>query len=270
MMRKQRQHMKEMEAKKLKEEEQKREPNEEDAKIGVYDRAHTTAKDLDKLTSDEEELHKPTEEVQSLLKNVNKLAVSVNEAWEEDDGGQALTPVPSVDNIGEEEKNKKEEDEGEVADLCNMPNEEGEDDEKAKKEAAQAKEIKEAKEDEAGEILPPLFARVDPHTLLDRLNTRRLYLRVLHFKRTERNKLQEEKARVEAIAIGNDDEAAKVAAIVNQMGIKESFDKELKERQTLARVYRKNITIAEMSDLEWDELCEVAQLKYEYYIVLWY
>ena len=105
----------------------------------------------------------------------------------------------------------------------------------------------EAPAPEEKEILPPLFARTDPDTLLARLNTRRLFQRVLHFKRRQRKKLDADTINL-LLENNNGDAEGKVESI------REMYENELKEKMTANRVWRKDMTIQEMADLEWDEV----------------
>lgn len=124
------------------------------------------------------------------------------------------------------------------------------------KEEDEAAAIEEEEElPEPKEILPQLWARTDAHTLLDRLNTRRLYNRILAFKRKERKELAEK-------------EAALRDKLDPVRGVSHMFTDQLKEHNeeqkanaTAERVYRKDMTIQEMADKEWDELLEVANLR---------
>mmetsp|Transcript_16554 Transcript_16554/g.35787 ORF Transcript_16554/g.35787 Transcript_16554/m.35787 type:complete len:750 (+) Transcript_16554:154-2403(+) len=128
-------------------------------------------------------------------------------------------------------------------------------------EATEKSEASPAPVEEEEEVLPPLFARIDPHTLLDRLNTRRLYLRILHFKREQRKK-------IEAILENEDGDGEADEKKVPLSGIQGMFDDKLeehrltlKDKATADRVYRKNMTIQEMADIEWDELMEQAEIR---------
>ena len=100
------------------------------------------------------------------------------------------------------------------------------------------------------DLLPLLSARIDPDTLLERLNTRRLYLRVLNFKRRERRRLEEAAAQM----LG--DEATACRGSIQDM-----FAEDVKQKMTAQRVYRKNVDIQDMAELEWDELLEAAELR---------
>ena len=110
----------------------------------------------------------------------------------------------------------------------------------------------EAPKEPEKEVLPPLFARIDPETLLDRLNTRRLYGRILYYKREERKKMREETARMIGHMAGKEDYS---------QGITEMFERELKDKMTHNRVWPKNMSIQEMADKEWEELLEIAELR---------
>ena len=100
------------------------------------------------------------------------------------------------------------------------------------------------------DILPPLFARVDADTLLARLNTRRLYQRLCHYKREDARKLAEHIAKY-----SNKDDTFDV----NDNGdgettIVEMFEGDLRNETTANRIYPKNLTIAQMAEKEWDDL----------------
>ncbi|KAL7540764.1 hypothetical protein ACHAWF_006782 [Thalassiosira exigua] len=103
------------------------------------------------------------------------------------------------------------------------------------------------------EILPLLFAPPDPDTLLARLNTRRLYQRVLYYQREQRKKLQADAAKLLENEEGKEDDT----------GINNAYEKGIKDRRTADRVYRKDVTIQQMAEMEWDELLEIAALRNE-------
>lgn len=103
------------------------------------------------------------------------------------------------------------------------------------------------------DILPPLFASVDADTLLARLNTRRLYQRLCHYKREDARKLAEHIAKYSNKDDTFDD--------VNENGgdggettIVEMFEGDLRNETTANRIYPKNLTIAQMAEKEWDDL----------------
>ena len=103
------------------------------------------------------------------------------------------------------------------------------------------------------DILPPLFARVDADTLLARLNTRRLYQRLCHYKREDARKLAEHIAKYsskDGTFDGNDngDDGGGETTIV------EMFEGDLRNETTANRIYPKNLTIAQMAEKEWDDL----------------
>ncbi|KAL3788698.1 hypothetical protein ACHAW5_010561 [Stephanodiscus triporus] len=101
-------------------------------------------------------------------------------------------------------------------------------------------------------ILPLLSAPIDPETLLARLNNRRLYARILHYKREQRKKLQkkleDEIKELDGFGSMKEDDY-------------EAFSQAVKEQKTADRIYRKNMTIKEMAELEWDELLEMGNLR---------
>jgi len=93
------------------------------------------------------------------------------------------------------------------------------------------------------------------------LNTRRLFLRILHYKREQRKKI---KAIAEKKENGDsDDEEKKVpgqdAIGAIQMMINDEIGEvteEMKLKETADRVHRKNMDISDIAELEWDELLE--------------
>ena len=93
------------------------------------------------------------------------------------------------------------------------------------------------------EVLPPLFARVDADTLLARLNTRRLYKRLVHYRREDRRRLTEHLAKY-----------ANVDGDAVEESIVDMFDGDLKNEETANRIYPKNMTISQMAEKEWDDL----------------
>lgn len=120
------------------------------------------------------------------------------------------------------------------------------------------------------DLLPLLSAPIDPQTLLDRLNTRRLFARLLYYKREQKRKVEEEAAKALSgednnIAVVEGGEEAKPLpeAGVPGMGgpIQKMYRDLLKEKVTADRVWRKNMTIEELANLEWNELLKVAELR---------
>jgi len=106
-------------------------------------------------------------------------------------------------------------------------------------------------------VLPPLFARVDADTLLARLNTRRLYKRLRHYKREDQRKLAEHLAKY-----ANADETGNTGNVVVEVeSIIDMFEGDLKNEQTANRIYPKDMTISEMAEKEWDDLMDVASLR---------
>jgi len=210
-----------------------------------------------------EEATKPKE---PLMNNLKKLTFSINEAWgddeeeeeEDEEGEEKKTAHEEIkdDKASEEggtngsdakEKDIEKTDGGE--DTVSVDEKKAKADDDAASE--EKKEEGETKEDDAikdEDILPPLFAREDPDTLLDRLNTRRLYLRIFHYKRKQREKLTAASGKT-------------IKEMFDYESIKEMFDLDVREKMTANRVYRKNVTIQEMADLEWDELLEIAEIR---------
>ena len=95
------------------------------------------------------------------------------------------------------------------------------------------------------EVLPPLFARVDADTLLARLNTRRLYKRLVHYRREDRRRLAEHLAKY--ANVDGDGDAVEESIV-------DMFDGDLKNEETANRIYPKNMTISQMAEKEWDDL----------------
>ena len=120
------------------------------------------------------------------------------------------------------------------------------------------------------DLLPLLSAPIDPQTLLDRLNTRRLYARLLYYKREQKRKVEEEAAKALSgednnidVVEGGDEAKPLPEAGVPGMGgpIQKMYRDLLKEKVTADRVWRKNMTIEELANLEWNELLKVAELR---------
>ena len=110
------------------------------------------------------------------------------------------------------------------------------------------------------QVLLPLFGRTDPDTLLARLNTRRLHQRLVHHKKEQRKK-QELKT------INNDEkEGAPTSApngdVKSGQSIMEFYENELKEKMQADRLYPKHVTVEEMAELEWNNLLEMASLRW--------
>jgi len=98
-------------------------------------------------------------------------------------------------------------------------------------------------------ILPLLSAPIDAETLLARLNNRRLYARILHYKREKRKK----------VLLVHDEDMDGFGSLKEDDS--RTVQQALKDQRTADRLYRKNVTIEEMADLEWDELLELANLR---------
>mmetsp|Transcript_3125 Transcript_3125/g.5272 ORF Transcript_3125/g.5272 Transcript_3125/m.5272 type:complete len:613 (-) Transcript_3125:1225-3063(-) len=107
------------------------------------------------------------------------------------------------------------------------------------------------------DVLPPLFARVDADTLLARLNTRRLYKRLLHYRREDRRRLAEHLAKY-ANADGDGDTNGN--GIVEE-SIVDIYEGDLKNHKTANRIYPKNMTISQMAQKEWNDLLVVAGMR---------
>ena len=108
-----------------------------------------------------------------------------------------------------------------------------------------------SKNDSPKVVLPPLFARTDPDTLLARLNTRRLHQRLVHYKKEQRKKREQEALNVDE----------KEGESIIQM-----YDRDLKEKIEAERLYPKNVTVEQMAELEWENLLEMAKLRYENFV----
>lgn len=111
-------------------------------------------------------------------------------------------------------------------------------------------------------LLPLLSAPIDPQTLLDRLNTRRLYARILHFKREQKRKVEEEAAKLLSGENVEGESSGPESGVPGMGGpIQKMYRDLLKEKVTADRIWRKNMTIEEMANLEWTELIRVAELR---------
>ena len=108
-------------------------------------------------------------------------------------------------------------------------------------------------------ILPLLAANIGAEELLDRLNTRRLYGRILYYKRERRNNKVETNQHDD-----DDDEEEKdgFASIKEDTTTTTTHDnkikEELKQQKTNERIWRKNMSIKEIAEKEWDELLDMA------------
>ncbi|KAL7535042.1 hypothetical protein ACHAXR_006233 [Thalassiosira sp. AJA248-18] len=258
MMRKKQENMEKMRQQRLEEGGEKNSSNNE-----VQDSSSQTG--TDEAKHDETNSPENKEEKgKSPLFDLKNLTTSINEAWNDTDDGEAKT-----EDEAQEETNTSDADtkpDGEAKSAGNESSEEKgvidvtETTTSGEKGASDAGDHNtddgaegETKTNEESapvqkEILPPLFARTDPDTLLARLNTRRLYQRIVHYKREQRKKLE-----ADWLILSENQQA--------DDGIKEMFDKELKEKMTADRMYRKGVTIQEMSELEWDELLEMAEIR---------
>jgi hypothetical protein len=103
------------------------------------------------------------------------------------------------------------------------------------------------------EILPHLGMRVDPITLLCRLNTRRLYGRLKYYKQLARDEaVERERHRAECAAKG---------IVLREPSIIEMYDIDLKQQRTMERIYPKNMTVMQLAQKEWNELIEMADYR---------
>ena len=97
-------------------------------------------------------------------------------------------------------------------------------------------------------ILPLLSAPIEAETLLARLNNRRLYARILHYKREQRKKTRKTDVDLDGYGSLKEDDS-------------KTSQQALKDQMTADRLYRKNMTIKEMAELEWDELLELGTTR---------
>ena len=112
----------------------------------------------------------------------------------------------------------------------------------------------ETKEDEEyKEILPHLGMRVDPITLLCRLNTRRLHGRIKYYRKLEKDQKEEEEREKK-------DRLAKGLEII-EPSIVEMYDRDLKDNMRKQRIYPKNMTVMQMAQKEWNELIQMANYR---------
>ena len=119
------------------------------------------------------------------------------------------------------------------------------------------------------ELLPLLSSRVDPDTLLNRLNTRRLYKRINYYKRETRRKilLMAEAALKDAERGADLSDEDKIYTAIQQVmgakseGISDMYDYDVKEKNTINVVWKKNMTVVEMASQEWMDLLELARCR---------
>ena len=97
-------------------------------------------------------------------------------------------------------------------------------------------------------ILPLLSAPIDAETLLARLNNRRLYARILHYKREQRKKPQKTDQDLDGYGSLKEDNC-------------KTCEKALKDQKTADRIWRKNLTITQIANREWNELLDVGNLR---------
>ena len=97
-------------------------------------------------------------------------------------------------------------------------------------------------------ILPLLSAPIDAETLLARLNNRRLYARILHYKREQRKKPQKTDQDLDGYGSLKEDNY-------------KTCEKALKDQKTADRIWRKNLTITQIANREWNELLDVGNLR---------
>lgn len=107
--------------------------------------------------------------------------------------------------------------------------------------------------EEYKEILPPLSMRVDPVTLLCRLNTRRLCGRIKYYRKLEKEQKKEKEREKK-------DRLAKGLEII-EPSIVEMYDRDLKEQMRKERIYPKNMNVMQMASKEWNELIQMANYR---------
>jgi len=189
---------------------------------------------LEEAKSDEEKMEE--------LSALSQLALSVNQAWE---------------GVEEKKTNDEEKSEGEAK----TTHENGTNENDANTDSGTEKETKIditiTHDSDGVELLPLLMGRTDPRTLLDRLNTRRLCSRVLHFKREQRRKIEVEAARMVA------ESGSPTGEQEGYLSIREMYAKELRDKRYARRVYRKNMTVDQMAHAEWEELLKLAEIRNE-------
>ncbi len=189
--------------------------------------------------------------------------VSVSEIGSEDetkidDNNESSLEEPKVSDDG-----KEVEDDAAAATTAANSDDQGEEDGVDEKTEDETQEETQIDDNDNPLLLPLLSAPIDPQTLLDRLNTRRLFARLLHYKREQKRKVEEEAAKALSGDNAEGDTIDGPEAGLPGMGgpIQKMFRDLLKEKVTADRIWRKNMTIEELANLEWDELLKVANLR---------
>jgi hypothetical protein len=225
--------------------------------------------DNNELTSDEAKV----DEVEG-----TEEAATINDEQGEDGDEVAKDAVEAVESTDDKGENNVEVDDNnestseeatvdpgkggeETAATSDEQGEDGEDEET--NEAAQEEEEPEIDDNDNPLLLPLLSAPIDPQTLLDRLNTRRLYARLLYYKREQRRKVEQEASKALSGENNADGDASNDKDWMPGMGgpIQKMYRDLLKEKVTADRIWRKNLTIEELANLEWNELLKVAELR---------
>jgi hypothetical protein len=125
--------------------------------------------------------------------------------------------------------------------------------EEKKEEAALTKEMAKVTLSEETEPLPHLGTRIDPNTLLARLNTRRLRGRLKYYRAETAKQIEyEEKIK---------EELRQKGMTVPEPSIIEMYERDLKEKFLMDRIYPKNLTVHQMAQKEWNELLEMANYR---------
>jgi hypothetical protein len=104
------------------------------------------------------------------------------------------------------------------------------------------------------EILPHLGCRIDPMTLLCRLNTRRLYGRLKYYRQLNKERIAKEDEMREMLRAKG--------LTIPEPSIIEMYDRDLKEKMTKERIYPKNMTVMQMALKEWQELIQMANFRW--------
>lgn len=183
---------------------------------------------------------------------LTKLAMSINEAWEDVGGVSEAQHESEGGAMSVEEKKAND---GDVEMAGGVRGDDITDGKEADDGAAKTGDGGEGEANggdpgDDGELLPPLFAQTDPTTLLARLNTRRLYARVLHFKREQRKKVNADVSQMMSSGTTK-----------SLLSIKEMYEKQLRDKLYADRIYRKNMTVEQMADDEWEEMLEMAEIR---------
>jgi hypothetical protein len=74
----------------------------------------------------------------------------------------------------------------------------------------------------------------------------------LHFKREDRKKKAKQMESAMSEANGGEE---------NEMSIIETFNQDLRDKETKERIYPKNVTVEEMANQEWENLLQLAAAR---------